>query len=416
LIRVTKICRSDYHRGGGGAIVMYRLHNELRKAGVDSKIFCSQKTVDSPYTMEIPFSKVQRFIEFRLKKISEWFGLNDIHAIRSFGIKKNKFFYESDVIHFHGIHGDFFSYLALPLLTASKPAVFTLHDMWCMTGHCAVPYDCQRWKTGCGRCPYPDAHPPIKRDATSVEWMLKNLIYKRSNLTIVTLSNKQTEHAKESMLKHFPIIKIPNGIDTEIFKPSDSEKSRFKLGIPKDKKVLMMSALRLDQHHKGGDLLVKAIQELPKHLKSEIILLLVGLGGEKIASKIGVKTIDLGFIGNDFHRAICYNAADLFIHPTRVDTLPLVLQESMSCGTPMVAFNVGGVPDLVRPNLTGYLAESENSKDLCKGIFQLIIDDDLRNTMKSLCRKTALNEYSLDLQVKKHISLYQKLMQNNGLN
>jgi len=114
-------------------------------------------------------------------------GLNDIKCIGSFRIKHLPAFQEADVVNFHGIHGQFFSYLALPALTANKAAVFTVRDMWPLTGHCAVNYDCERWRIGCGQCPYPNAGPPLPegRDGTHLEWKLKRWVYRHSRMTLV---------------------------------------------------------------------------------------------------------------------------------------------------------------------------------------------------------------------------------------
>ncbi len=99
------------------------------------------------------------------------------------------------------------------------------------------------------------------------------------------------------------------------------------------------------------------------------------------------------------------------IFPTRADNLPLVLQESMACGTPMVSFKVGGVPDLVRPGITGYLAIPENAEDFCQGIMQLLEDDKAREEMSQNCREIAVEEYPLKLQAQKYVELYEKLLE-----
>lgn len=403
------------NRGGGGAYAMYRLHLGLRKAGVDSKILSRETGVDSPYVIKFPRPpKIQQQAEHLLKKVTSRIGLNDIHLISTFGLKQHEAYLNSDIINFHGTHGAF-SYLAIPALTEKKPGIFTLHDIWPFTGHCAMSYDCERWKIGCGHCPYPEAHPPIKRDNTHLEWKLKNWVYSRSNLVIVTLSSKITEQAKQSMLNRFPIYQIPNGIDTEIYEPLDPQQCRVLLDIPAHKKVLMFAALRLNQFNKGGDLLVSALKSLPDSLKNEIILLTLGHGGETIAQAAGLQALNLGYINNDRLKAIAYSAADLFVSPTRAESFGLVLLESMACGTPVVAFGVGGVPDLVRPGLTGYLAEPENFQDLARGIIQLLEDEKLREQMGISARKIAVEEFTLDLQVQRYIDLYDRVLRNDAI-
>lgn len=405
-MRILLVQISDHLRGGGGSIAMYRLHLGLKKAGFDSKILCGLKTLDSSDSVAVPrLSRWERY----LGKVTSRLGLNDIHRISSFKIPKSKAYLEADVINFHGFRKHF-NYLALPVLTKNKPGIFTLQDIWPFTGHCAVSYDCDRWKIGCGKCPYPDVHPAVKRDNTRLEWKLKNWAYSRSNLAIVTLCSQVTEQAKQSMLNRFPIYQIPNGIDTEVYEPLDPEQCRSLLGITPGKKVLMFSALDMSQHWKGGDLLLKALQDLPESLKAETVLLLLGNKGGAIAQSAGMQVINLGYVNKERFKAIAYSAADLFVSPSRAEAFGLVTLESLACGTPVVAFGVGGALDLVRPGLTGYLAEPENAQDLRNGIVQLLEDDPLRNDMGQRGRDIVLKEYTLELSVQRYIVLYRQLL------
>jgi glycosyltransferase involved in cell wall biosynthesis len=245
-----------------------------------------------------------------------------------------------------------------------------------------------------------------------LEWKFKNWVYSRSNVAIVAPSTWLNKQAGQSMLNRFPVHHIPYGIDTEVYQPLDPKQCRSMLGIPSGKKVLMFSALSLKDYRKGGDLLLKVLQLFPDSLKAETVLLLVGAGGQAIAEAVGIQTLCLGYIDNDRLKAIAYSAADLYVQPTRADNLPLVLQESMACGTPLVSFRVGGVPDLVRPGITGYLAEPENARDLCDGIIQLLEDEPRRNYMGEQCRAITLKEYSLELQSRRYIKLYHQLLEN----
>jgi glycosyltransferase involved in cell wall biosynthesis len=407
-MRILLVHMSDYMRGGGGAIAMYRLHLGLKKAGFDSKILCAIKTLESSDSVAIPrLSRLERL----LRKFTSRLGLNDIHCISSFKIPKHRAYLEADVINFHGFRR-VFSYLALPALTKNKPGVFTLHDIWPFTGHCCVTYDCDRWKVGCGKCPYPDTYPPVKRDNTHLEWRLKDWVYSRSNLAIVTLCSQVTEQARQSMLNRLPIYQIPNGVDTKVYEPLDTEQCRSLLGIPPGKKVLMFSALDMSQHWKGGDLLLEALQGLPGSLKAETVLLLLGNKGGAIIQWVGIPAISLGFVSNERLKAIAYSAADLFVSPSRAEAFGLVSLESLACGTPVVAFGVGGALDLVRPGLTGYLAKPENAQDLRDGIVQLLEDEPLRNVMGQQGREIVLKEYTLELNVQRYVALYRQLLQN----
>ncbi|OYD99137.1 glycosyl transferase [Nostoc sp. 'Peltigera membranacea cyanobiont' 213] len=410
-MNILHINQSD-NLGNGAGIAGYRLHEGLLAHGVDSRILVGMLNTSSDRLAIIP--RTQRLIERILYELTRRYGLNDINWISSFDIPKHPFYKNADILNFHNLNTGYFNYLAIPSLTLSKPAVFTLHDMWSFTGHCSYSFDCEGWKTGCGKCPYPDSYPAIARDNTRLEWKLKNWVYSRSNLTIVTLSNWLTEQAKQSMFNGIPIHHIPNGIDTQAYQPLNSQQCRSLLGIPADKKVLMFAALDIKYTRKGADLLFKALQSLPESLKAETMLLTIGNGGESIADAVGMPNLNLGYVTSNRLKSIAYSAADLFVFPTRADNLPLVLQESMACGTPMVSFKIGGVPDLVRPSITGYLATPEDTQDFCNGIVQLLEDSQQRDRMGENCRAIALEEYPLELQVQRYIELYSQILSKNS--
>ena len=398
---------------GGAAIAGFRLHQGLMDQGINSRILAGTVKTSSDRVSAVP--RKQR-LENRLERISNQFGLKYINIFSSFNITTHDFYREADVLNFHNLHTGYFNYLAIAKLTQSKPAVFTLHDMWSFTGHCAYSYDCDRWKTGCGQCPDLDTYPAVQVDNTRLEWKLKNWVYNRSNLTIVAPSKWLYEQAQKSMLNRYPIHHIPYGIDIEAYQPLDPEQCRAVLGISQQKHVLMFAADSLLDSRKGGDLLLKALKNLPNQLKSNTVLLTLGTGSESIAKTVGVETLNLGYVSSDRLKAIAYSAADLFIFPTRADNLPLVLQESMACGTPMVSFKIGGVPDLVRPGITGYLATPEDADDFSNGIIQLLEDSTLRGQMRQNCRTIAVLEYSLDIQAKEYISLYHRILKEDGHN
>lgn len=400
---------------GGAFIASDRLHQGLVELGIDSTLAYGRILNNSDSSLKASKNykllDQQNKIERLLSKSCKEIGLNDIGNISSLLLARKDYFNRSSILNFHNLHSDYFSYLALPKLTEGKVAVWTLHDMWSFTGHCAYSYDCSRWQTGCGKCPYPSSQPAIKRDATYLEWKIKNWIYSRSQLTIVAPSIWLTKQAQQSVLKRFSIYHIPYGIDTNVYQPLEKEQCRTLLGLPVGKKVLMFGAQSLTDRRKGSDLLFKALSCLPESIKAEIVLLT--LGDDSTASaEIGINTFNLGYVSSDRLKSIAYSSADLFVFPTRADNLPLVLQESLSCGTPIVSFNIGGVSDLVRPGVTGYLAEPEDAQDFSAGIVKLLEDKNLRNHMSQQCRAIALAEYSLQLQAQQYINLYHQLLIN----
>jgi glycosyltransferase involved in cell wall biosynthesis len=268
----------------------------------------------------------------------------------------------------------------------------------------------------------------MARNNTRIEWRLKRWAYRHSNMVFAAPSTWLVKLARQSMLAEFPIRHIPYGLDTSVYRPMDQRACQAQLGLeadleivpgpankfhsaPRRRHVLMFAALKLDNHRKGGDLLLRALQGLTPAQKEKIVVLTIGTGGEAIGQKVGIRAHHLGYVDDAQLKVAAYNAADLFLCPTRADNLPLVLLESLACGTPMVAFGAGGVPDLVRPGLTGYLAQPENVDDLRHGIVQLLEDAPLRDHMREKARSIAVTEYRRELQVQRYSDLYRQMLQ-----
>ncbi|MDA8105739.1 MAG: glycosyltransferase [Nitrospiraceae bacterium] len=407
-IKVLQTC--EELTGDGGSIAVQRLHFGMKKVGIDARVLCVIKKIESPDIKQLQPSRIQRRMDLMLQRFSEGVGLNRLLDVTSFRLAKHKAVLDNDILILNAPSYGFCSFLAYPLLTKGRPTLFPVKDMWSFTGHCYHSLECGRWKIGCGNCPHPDLYPPIRRDNTHLEWKLKDWAYSHSHLTVIVPSTWMMEQVKQSMLNRFPIHHIPHGVDTEIYRPMDTEKCRATLGIPKGKKVIMFLAANLANRLKGGDLLMTAIRRLPASLKGEIVMLLLGHKGDVTVDSPDIRTIHLGYVASDYLKATYYSAADLFVHPTRADVFPYAVLESLACGTPIVSFRIGGVPDAIRPGITGYLAEPENAEELSDLIVQLLEDESLCLDMGRRCREIAIGEYSLDLQVQRHIDLCHLLL------
>jgi len=405
-MKVLQINQSD--RSGGAALAAYRLHQGLLTAQIDARLLVGKAVSTSERVTAVPR---RYWLDNQLSRLSRLFSLNYVSIVSSFDLPRHPFVRDADLLHFHNLHAGYFNYLALPALTRRQPAVLTLHDMWSFTGHCGYSYDCQRWKTGCGRCPYPQEYPPIQRDSTCWEWRLKRWTYARSSLAVVAPSRWLTELAKQSLLNRFEIHCIPYSLDTDAYQPRDRQQCRALLGIPADRYVLMFAAEYANNPRKGADLLQQALAHLPETYRERVTLLVLGLGGEALVEAVGLPACALGYVESDRLKAIAYSAADLVLMPTRADNQPLVLLESLACGTPMVSFDVGGVPELVRPGITGYLAEANDPHDFSRGICRLLDNSDQRARLSANCRHIAVAEYSLDRGVQNHLALYRQLLE-----
>lgn len=410
-MKILHVHRFGSEGGAGGAVMMRRLNKGLRRHGIDSKILCVREVKKSPYVIQSKPSLIATKWNAYTERITMMLGLEDVLNVNSFRIKNSQAYSDADVIHLHRVP-NVFSYLAFPSLTRSKPVVWTLHEMWSFTGHCRHSLDCDRWKTGCGRCLYPHLAPAIKKDWTRLQWALKNLVFKHSNLVCVTPSKWLMKLSKQSLLRKFPIFHIPHGIDANKYRPIDKIQSRTKLRIPSDKNVILVVAQRLDTFIKGGDLLIRALRDMPEALKKESLVLVFGRDGQFISEKINIETVDLGYIADDDTKAMAYSAADIFVCTSRAESFCNVVLESMACGTPVVAFDVSALPDLVQPDVTGYLVEPENTKDFSFGITRLLEDSSLRNRMGKKCRQIVVKRFSQELMFERYLKLYHQVAGN----
>jgi glycosyltransferase involved in cell wall biosynthesis len=408
-IKVLHLSYFGNQGGSGGAVSMRRLHDGMKRSGIDSKVLCIEGGGSDNDFVRLGISRCEKKIDHYLRKATLWFGITGLDGVRPSLIKKTDVYIDADIINIHRVLG-VTSYLGFPQLTKDKPTVLTLCDTWAFTGRCYCILDCSRWQTGCGSCPHRNVLPVTRVDGSHIEWILKKWAYDRSRFTIVTKCDSVTNMLEYSVLKSFPVYKIPNGIDVQTYKPFDKETCRTALKLPGRKNILMFSAVDPNNYIKGADLLRKALELLPTSLKTQTLLLVMGGNTSKIENISGIETINLGYVESDNIKAIAYSAADLFLCPSRGEVLGNVNLESMACGTPVVAFRVGGIPDFVQPEITGYLAKPWDVQEYSRGILELLEDETLRKRMMENCRKVIADNFSLELQVDRYSKLYRQLL------
>jgi glycosyltransferase involved in cell wall biosynthesis len=399
----------DEGRAGGAQIQMNRLRKGLRGQGVDARVLCREGR--SGDAVKMPY---QPFAEKCIGAVTRRVGLNDIHLISSYQVPSLPDFADADLLDLHCLHSGTFSYLALPALAARKPLVFTFHDMWPITGHCHASLECSRWKTGCGSCPHLEIEPAIRRDATAREWRMKKRAYERTDFTIITPSKWLAGLVDQSMLAGRTVHHVPHGLDVNVFKPLEKSVCRSLLGIPAGRTVLLCAIENMGRPLKGGALLAEALQALPESVRKNCVLLVFGRSSPSLLSRIPMEVIDLGYLNADALKVIAYSAADLLVNPSRAESFGLVALEAMACGTPVVAFRVGGIPELVRPGQSGLLAEPEDAQSLSDRILAMVSDRPGLQAMGRICREIVLMEFTLDIQVKRTIEIYQSTMDHRG--
>ena len=397
---------------GGSGRSAYRIHSGLRNLGYNSKMLVSKK-ISTDKDVDLISKGTYRYYDKLCRAVLNRIGLNDVFYPSSYNLKNHKWFKESEVVQLYNIHGNYFSFTALSKISKYKTIIWRLSDMWPVTGHCAYSYDCEKWRIGCGECPYIDEYPELKTDTTKYLWKLKKMNSdKIKNMVIVVPSLWIKNIAEQSpILNKFKVFYIPNGVDTDIFNQKYKNEAKQKYNISKDSKVVLFIAEQLNaDRRKGGEYLVKALNSLNESLKKNIVLLMIG---KEEMTNCGIdkniKIYKAGYINNDMDLASLYQAADIMVLPTLADNLPNTILESMACGTPVVAFNVGGIPEIVKHKVTGYLAELKSVNDLKNGIEKLLIDDDLRVNLSKQSVILINNNFKLKNEVKGYIELYKQI-------
>jgi glycosyltransferase involved in cell wall biosynthesis len=406
--RVLLMHRSDGCISGA-QVQMGRLRDGLLSQNIDARIICRDRS--RPDSILVPFRPK---IEQRIKRLTHWLGLNDIHLISSLQIKLIPQFLNCDILDIHCMHSDSFSYLLLPELSALKPIVFTLHDMWPMTGHCHASLECEKWQSGCGKCPHPEIHPPIQRDATSVEWRLKRWAYGKSNFSVVAPSKWIYNKAKLSILRDHSIYYVPHGIDTNIFYPLDKAYCRRILGIPSNLNVLLCGMESMFRPLKGMSYLVDAINMLTSKIRNNSILLFFGVSDPDIVSKLNIRVIDMGYLKTDYEKVLVYSSADTLVQPSLAESFGLVALESMACGTPVVAFDAGATSEIVRDGISGIISSRIDPLSLSKSIELILQNNQLRKNMQERARLLVTSEFSIMNQVNSYINIYSDTIKSHA--
>jgi glycosyltransferase involved in cell wall biosynthesis len=317
-----------------------------------------------------------------------------------------------DIVHIHNLHGGYFDLRALPALSRQVPTILNVRDGWLMSGHCAFGLGCERWKTGCGSCPDLSLHPAIKRDATAFNWELKRAVLAASRLYIATPSQWMMDRVQESIIaaSGLECRVIPNGVDTEMFKPGDRQAARAALGLAGDTRVLLVAANGL-RHNVWKDYatLRGALERLgARAWPWPVVVLAVGetAAPERIGS---VELRFVPFVGDSAALAGYYRAADIYLHAARVESFGNVLLEARACGTAIVATATGGIPEQVAAG-TGLLVEQGDPAAFAQAVETLLGDDALRATIAAEGLRHVRRSFTLGLQAARFLAWYEELV------
>jgi glycosyltransferase involved in cell wall biosynthesis len=401
---------------GGAARAAYRLHQGLQKNSINSKMLVQTQLSDDRNIIA-PEKVLQQEIN-NIRIILEGLPLKlypdrqrtnySLQWVKDLTLSKVREI-NPDLINIHWVNG---GYLQIETMAKfKKPIVWTLHDMWAFTGGCHYTQDCDRYTASCGACPQLKSQKDW--DLSRWIWQRKNKAWKDLNLTIVTPSQWLAKCTSQSSLFADTRIEvIPNGLNTKVYKPIERNLAKNLLGLPQNKRIILFGAMwATSDRRKGFHLLLPAFQKLRQLTNSEDIeLAIFGASSPPEPPDFGFPTHYLGRLNDDFSLSMLYAASDVFISTSLQDNLPNTIVEALACGTPCIAFKIGGMPDLIEHQHNGYLAEPFVAEDIARGIAWAIEDPERYDRLCDRAREKAEREFNLQLQTSRYVSLFEELL------
>lgn len=410
--------------GGGAGIAAYRLHTGLRRLGHESRMLVARRHGDDPDVLVFapPRDLVHRVATrvrqawlnatfarpYRRLRVRRHGGLTDCRTPHGAALVRQ--LPPGDVLHLHWVAflvdwPSFFRDLPPRL-----PLVWTLHDENPFTGGCHYAADCDGFTRRCGGCPGLTVSGP--GDLSHAGWRRKHRALARlapHRLHVVTPSRWLARRAEAStLLGRFPCSTIPNGVDVQRFVPGSQAEARAALAIPDDgRAVVLFVASNLGDRRKGFATLCEALEALPAAAPARLL----SVGKDPGTTRVRVPHVHLGSLPGESDRLRrAYVAADVAVVPSLEDNLPNTALEALASGVPLVASNVGGLPDLVAPGVTGLLVEPGDAGGLAAALAAVLADPGRRAAMARAARQSAVEVYSLERIAARHADLYRTLV------
>ncbi len=409
---------SDYGDEGGAAIAANRLCTALQNQSVEARRFATLhlgSIQDSIGDWSVQPNLFIRLASKFARKISDqdWKTI----WLRSSRVQKLVYRlreYKPDVISLHNIHEAGLQPDLLRQLVQISPVTWTLHDMWAFTGGCTHALGCTKYIEGCDKaCQCQRSVSKQIGRSVGRNWKLRQKIYEEidNRMVFITPSRWLAKEGKNGLLSQADIHVIPNGLDIKEYYPLPITQARTALGLPPQVKIVLFSVAWLSNQLKGLFYIVEVLNELAARYP-KILFLTIGDGTSKDTfSSLKVKHIHYGRVDNANFMRLCYNVADVCVLPSLAENLPNTLLEALACGIPCVGFDVGGVSEIIRPGETGFIAEPKNIESLSQALRQVLdLGPYARQILSRRCRQVAENEYNLDLYARRHIDLFERLV------
>ena len=417
-MNVVHVNASDGRGGAGRAC--FRLHQALQQHGVRSRALVQRKYSVDPAVEMVDLSMADTELFRHADLIQRIFAsqnrtdISNTHfsiSLVGSDLSAHPAVEEAEIIHLHWVASMQTTANLRQLLALNKPVVWTVHDLAPFTGGCHFPAGCVQFRESCSACPQLRCD-PFGLPAAVLRDKLEFLT--AANLTVVAPSLWIAGQARESALfRSCPRIEvIPNGIDTQVFRPRPQREARAALGVPVEGNYLLCGANYGEEKRKGFELLTRVLSEAvrdPRFLRAGARVLWVGEPPAALACS-DLPLTRLGRVAEEERMALAYAAADLFVLPSLEDNLPNMLLEALSSATPVVAFAVGGISEVVRDGVNGRLVPVGDEREMAEALLSLVADSQMRRTLGEHGRTLVCEKYASSVQATRHLELYRSLI------
>jgi glycosyltransferase involved in cell wall biosynthesis len=420
-LSVVQVSTTDTH--GGAALVSFNLHRTYVERGLASCMLVGKRLSDDPNVIEIQLAKRDvgiSWITWQSARAQHYAGKmlgRECFVQPGFWRMLDRMGPPPQIVHCHNLLDGYFDLRALPTLCQRFHVFLTLHDMWLLTGHCAHPLGCERWKAGCGNCPDLSIYPAIRRDATRHNWRCKRRIYGQSRLHVAAPARWLLDRVKESMLVSGAVDYrvIPYGIDLNVFQPGDRAMARAELGLSGNAYLILFVAAGIKRNpFKDIDTLRAAIALIGERAPGKEV---VGLAVGEASAPETLGRAQLHFAGPQDQADLVryYQAADVYLHAARADTFPNTVLEALACGVPVVASDVGGIGEQVIEGETGRLVPAGDAHAMAAAVLPYLENKELQNATGEMGACDARSRFSLKRQADEYIAWYRDAISTQPL-
>ena len=403
---------STHEKLGGAAIAAHRLMEALNNNGGDAKMLVLNKQSNSPSVLRVG-NKLMNRARFVMERLTIFIkngfskkNLFDI-SIANTGVSiiNHPAFKQADIIHLHWINQGMLTIKEIGnIISSGKKVVWTMHDMWPFTGICHHAGLCNHFEKECGLCPY--LRTPSEKDISYTTFLEKQAAYSLGKIHFVACSKWLNELALKSPLTYnHTVSAIPNPINTTTYRPKDKTSLRKLMNLPLDKKIILFAAAKVSDKRKGIDYLVEASRILSKE-ENNYLFLIAGGNSDEIISKLALPAKNAHYVAQE-EMPNMYSVADVFITPSLQENLPNTIMESMSCGTPCIGFNIGGIPEMIDHKQNGYIAKYKDAEDLANGLKWILEEADSTQLAEN-ARQKVIENYSESQIALSYLEIYKQ--------